>query len=419
METLFLGLLCVMATAATSSLSTFCTNFCRIVDREEGVKLVQLLDPVRGGLPPPHELQNEAQLQEATVARGGEASGEVLSLYLLCLHARQSGAAVRELELVCTCLKTWVQRYIEAEGSGLWMTPMLIHLSVMARRVAAQLDQAKRSEANSDAYLKKLVEIHRELFQKLNKERPKRAGHVWVCCELLRAYFKLGQISQCSFLLNAVSQSLNKDGFNPTDLPKAISVTFFFYWGKHCVFDHNLRDADERLTWAFNQCPSKKTSNRRKILFYLVPCKLRLGVLPTQALLQTYDLTMFVDIVRAIREGNVRLFTEKMEEHSADFIKMGTYLLMMKLKFTVLRNLCKGVHREVRRRKGDNAAHKLDLAPFEHVFNWQDGCDVDETACLLSNLIYQGAVKGYLSHEHRKLVFAKDSPFPPPSKWRM
>merc|ERR1712032_659205 len=109
------------------------------------------------------------------------------------------------------------------------MTPLMIHLSIMARRVAAQSDQSKRSEANSDAYLKKLVEIHRELFQKLNKERTKRAGHVWVCCELLRAYFRLGQVSQCSFLLNAVSQSLNKDGFSPTDdLPKAIAVTFFF-----------------------------------------------------------------------------------------------------------------------------------------------------------------------------------------------
>eukprot|EP00415_Alexandrium_ostenfeldii_P001461 UN1461 len=246
----------------------------------------------------------------------------------------------------------------------------------------------------------------------------KRAGHVWVCCELLRAYFKLGQISQCSFLLNAVSQSLNKDGFNPVDLPKAIAVTFYFYWGKHCVFDHNLRDADERLTWAFDHCPPKSKVNRRKILLYLVPCKLRLGVLPTQALLQTYDLVMFIDIVRALREGNVKLFTEKMEEHAADFIKMGTYLLMMKLKFVVLRNLCKSVHHEVRHRLGENAAHKLDLAPFEHVFSWQDGCDVDETACLLSNLIYQGAVKGYLSHEHRKLVFAKDLPFPPPSKWR-
>merc|ERR1712087_758160 len=253
----------------------------------------------------------------------------------------------------------------------------------------------------------------------MGKERTKRAGHIWVCCELLRAYFKLGQISQCSFLLTAVSQSLNKDGFNPADLPKAISVTFFFYWGKHCVFTHNLKDADDKLTWAFKNCPAKSMYNRRKILLYLVPCKLRLGVLPTQELLHAHDLSIFGNIVRAIREGNVQLFTEKMEEHAADFIKMGTYLMMMKLKFMVLRTLCKTVHHEVRRRQGENASQKLDLAPFEHVFSWQDGCDVDETACLLSNLIYQGAVKGYLSHEHRKMVFAKDLPFPPPSKWRV
>merc|ERR1719436_1726810 len=139
----------------------------------------------------------------------------------------------------------------------------MIHLSSAARRVATQLDQAKRSEATPDAYLKKLVEIHRELFQKLNKERTKRAGHVWVCCELLRAYFKLGQISQCNFLLTAVNQSLNKDGFNPTDLPKAISVTFFFYWGKHCVFTHDLQEADKKLTWAFNNCPVNSKGNRR------------------------------------------------------------------------------------------------------------------------------------------------------------
>mmetsp|Transcript_123157 Transcript_123157/g.193283 ORF Transcript_123157/g.193283 Transcript_123157/m.193283 type:complete len:92 (+) Transcript_123157:3-278(+) len=91
----------------------------------------------------------------------------------------------------------------------------------------------------------------------------------------------------------------------------------------------------------------------------------------------------------------------------------------MKLKFMVMRSLCKGVHRQVRKQLGEKAGTKLDLAPFEHVFQWQDGCDADETACVLSNLIYQGAVKGYLSHEHRKLVFAKDLPFPPPSKWRV
>jgi len=401
-----------------SSLAALCSSFRRLTDRQEGVHLVHLLDVDKGKVPM-REIGKNDRLQEMAQSQGGESYGEVLSLYLMSLQANVRSDAVRELEFICTCLKTWVQRYIEVDGTGLWMTPLMIHISMMARRAAAQLDQQKRSEASNDTYLKKLVEIHRELFQKLNKERARRPGFVWVCCELLRAYFKLGQVSQCSFLLNAVSQSLNKDGFNPTDLPKSICVTFYFYWGKHCVFDHRLRDADERLTWAFDNCPEKSKANRRRILLYLVPCKLRLGILPTQALLAKYDLDMFVDVVKAIRQGNVKLFTDKMEECAADFIKMGTYLLMMKLKFMVLRNLTKCVHQEVRSRLGENADHKLDLESFEHIFGWQDGCDADETACALSNLIHQGAVKGYLSHERRKLVFAKDLPFPPPSKWRV
>lgn len=403
------------------SLGNLIHTFKRICDRgTDGSALVQLLDPDRGCRGALQELQPGGKSpQEFATAQAGEPFGEVLGLYLAFLHAGVSGEAVRELELLCTCLKTWVQLYIDIEGSALWMTPLMIFLCNMARRTAKQLDQAKRSEANSDAFLKKLVEIHRELFQKLNKERTKRAGHILVCTELLRAYFKLGQISQCSFLLKAVAQSLDRDGFNPTDLPKAIAVTFFFYWGKHCVFTSNLKDADEKLSWAFNNCPPTSRSNRRKILLYLVPCKLRLGVLPTQELLQSHGLDIFVDIVRAIREGHAQLFTAKMEEHAADFIKMGTYLIMMKLKFTVLRSLTRGIHREVRRQMGQDAATKLDLAPFEHIFNWQDGCDADETACVISTLFYQNAVKGYLSHEHRKIVFAKDMPFPPPSKWRM
>lgn len=281
------------------------------------------------------------------------------------------------------------------------------------------MSQKKSESGDTDTYLKRLVEIHRDNFQKLNKEKSKRSGYFWICCELLRALFRLGQVSQASFIFAAVAHA-NKGGDQfkfVTDLPKAIAVTFCFYWGKHCVFEHKVSEAVEKLEWALKNCPPKAKVHKRKILLYLVPCKLRLGALPTEALLKEYDLTQFEGIVKAIREGNVQLFAEKMEENSADFIKMGTYLLMMKLRFTVFRNLTKAVHREVKRRK--LADNKVDLEPFERVFQWQDGCDSDETACILSNLIYQGAVKGYLSHEHRKVVFAKDLPFPPPSKWRL
>eukprot|EP00435_Cladocopium_sp_Y103_P032012 s1287_g8.t1 len=284
-------------------------------------------------------------------------------------------------------------------------------------RGAKKSERAERQHQENNAYLKQLVALYRKFFNTLNKERAKRAGHVWICCELLRAYFKLQQVSQCSFTLTTVTQSMQKDGFSPTDLPKAICVTFYFFWGKYLVFDHNLQGADEKLTWAFNNCPERALANRRRILLYLVPCKLRLGVLPTQELLHKYDLDVFVDVVKAIKEGNVQLFNNKMTELSADLIKMGTYLLMMKLKFMVMRNLTKGIFREVRGRLAEKT-DKLDFTPFEHVFGWQDGCDADETAACLATLIYNGAIKGYLSHDRRKVVFAKDAPFPPPSKWR-
>ncbi|CAK0816338.1 unnamed protein product, partial [Prorocentrum cordatum] len=154
--------------AAPQSLPALCQSFKRLCASEDGVGLIKLLEPdqvlwscCRAGESP--------QIKETALAQGGEQYGEVLALYIQGLRAGAEAEQVRQLELVCTCLKTWAQRYIEIDSFGLWMTPLLMHLSAMARRVAVLLDKEKRSDANSDTYLKKLVEIHRELFQKLNK----------------------------------------------------------------------------------------------------------------------------------------------------------------------------------------------------------------------------------------------------------
>ena len=38
--------------------------------------------------------------------------------------------------------------------------------------------------------------------------------------------------------------------------------------------------------------------------------------------------------------------------------------------------------------------------------------DLDETQCIVSNLIYEGKIKGYLSLQHKKLVVSKQNAFP-------
>ena len=38
--------------------------------------------------------------------------------------------------------------------------------------------------------------------------------------------------------------------------------------------------------------------------------------------------------------------------------------------------------------------------------------DADETQCIIANLIYEGKIKGYISHQHQKLVVSKQNAFP-------
>ena len=42
--------------------------------------------------------------------------------------------------------------------------------------------------------------------------------------------------------------------------------------------------------------------------------------------------------------------------------------------------------------------------------------DMDEVECIVASLIYKGYIKGYLSHQHKKLVVDKKDPFPKISK---
>merc|ERR1711907_115298 len=107
-------------------------------------------------------------------------------------------------------------------------------------------------------------------------------------------------------------------------------------------------------------------------------------------------------IVKAYREGNVRLFTETLEKNAGEFIDTGTYLVIEKLKALVCRNLCKRVYGLLLAASPGSDAHKMDLAPFEEALRWQDDCDEAESSCVLSSLIYEGYIKGYMSFEHQK-----------------
>lgn len=55
---------------------------------------------------------------------------------------------------------------------------------------------------------------------------------------------------------------------------------------------------------------------------------------------------------------------------------------------------------------------KLDLSVMEVAWKLGENATKDEMICALADLIYAGAMKGYIALEHGKLVLSKINPFP-------
>ena len=67
------------------------------------------------------------------------------------------------------------------------------------------------------------------------------------------------------------------------------------------------------------------------------------GHLPASGLLQKYDLLQFLDVVAAVREGNLLRLNQALSKHESFFISCGVYLILEKLKVITYRNLFKKV----------------------------------------------------------------------------
>ena len=82
------------------------------------------------------------------------------------------------------------------------------------------------------------------------------------------------------------------------------------------MLNANFTQAAEYLSYAFEHCPKHASAqgNKRLILTALVPVRMLLGKFPSEALLQKYKLTQYMEITRAVMLGDLRTFTAAMEK---------------------------------------------------------------------------------------------------------
>ena len=139
----------------------------------------------------------------------------------------------------------------------------------------------------------------------------------------------------------------------------------------------------------------------------MVPVKMLLGYMPKHSLLKKYNLMEFGELMEAVKRGNLRNLEKVMEKHESFFIGAGIYLIVEKLKIIAYRNLFKKVYLVL-------SIHQIPIQDLLSALEMQgiDDVDMDEVECIVANLIYEGKIKGYISHQHKKLVISKQNPFP-------
>ena len=133
---------------------------------------------------------------------------------------------------------------------------------------------------------------------------------------------------------------------------------------------------------------------------------MNLGIMPTARVASEYNFVEYYRLGEAVKRGDVMLFQRIMDENQTTFIQHGIYLVLEYVRMIAYRNLFRRIFLFQNNTK-------LLLQSFEAALQYLgEDVDCDAVECILSNLIFQGRIKGYISHEKKFMMVSKTDAFP-------
>ena len=165
---------------------------------------------------------------------------------------------------------------------------------------------------------------------------------------------------------------------------------------QECQVKLGVRQAHER----FLRYCCLLTGVRRRILTYLIPCRLlTTHTLPSAQLLAPFPRlqSFFEPLAKAIKKGDLRSFDLALQEGEDMFVKKKIYLTLERSRDIALRNLLRKVFIAKGfvepKNPGDPPARqtRVRVAEFAAAISLgsRENIDSDEVECLLANMIYK------------------------------
>ncbi len=407
----------------TDILSSYLTGISRALHGKDGAQLAALI-----ALPRAFISRSSPSTNDLTLATQAKTVPDILRHCYKILQVDQAVADAVGQRLQCLCelsvadydaaykaMHSAFNNLLDFMGTNVdfpFLASALARLASDLRVVAVLADSSKvERERMSSPCLRECQNAITRAFTLVAKDRLpvtdpqcKKRSIFSITNTLFKIYFRLNTLQLMGKLIKLVDTPSVMNHLKA--FPLCDVVTYKFYVGRLSMFEDRLEEARESLRFALRFTPPKQTHNRQLILASLVPIEMCQGIMPTAVLGSRYGLHELADLGRAVVTGNLRLFNQLFESNKAVYIRLGVYLVLEQLKTIVYRNLFKRIYTIA-----DNT--RLSVSTFQQVLLWLgEEVDLDEIECILSNLIFQNKVKGYLSHQKRVLVIGKNDPFP-------
>ncbi|XVF35010.1 hypothetical protein REPUB_Repub18cG0108100 [Reevesia pubescens] len=333
--------------------------------------------------------------------------GEILAPIFRSLQSYRLGNLVDAYHAFEKFANAFIQEFRNWESA--WALEALYVIAYEIRVLAERADRELASNGKSPEKLKGAGSFLMKVFGVLAGKGPKRVGALYVTCQLLKIYFKLGTVHLCRSVIRSIETARI---FDFEEFPRRDKVTYMYYTGRLEVFNENFPAADDKLSYALTHCNPLREANIRMILKYLIPVKLSLGILPKAWLLEKYNLLEYSNVVQSLKRGDLRLLRHALQDHEDQFLRSGVYLVLEKLELQVYQRLVKKIY-FIQKQKDPSKAHQLKLEVIAKALKWLEmDMDLDEVECIMTILIYKNLVKGYFAHKSKVVVLSKQDPFP-------
>lgn len=184
---------------------------------------------------------------------------------------------------------------------------------------------------------------------------------------------------------------------------------YYFQRGKAALINERMTEAELYL----EKVNVSTRGQKRLVLKYLIPCKMFLGKMfegrPDQP---DEHFPEYQPIISSLINANFEEYDTAIRKYQKLWIKRGIYLVMDQLRVVIWRNLIRRVSQVI----GD----KISFEDIQKAVKVSSGVEEPaEVVCIVSNLIHDGYVKGYIfqAEERKVLVLKKGGQaFPPLSK---